>query len=157
MLTVQVLKEKAEKLIFSAARPGCFHLDPSVKLRCITGNLLPEIKKGEIITATSVDENGQYSNTVHLKEHGLWWSVEHFELTLTVEDLQKTTNTNPCKSQGFFTLVPSVALECIFDEIPIQKGNIVIAEDLDRNGENPKVHLRHVAGWWDLFHFKLIG
>ena len=77
---MQEVKEKVQSLEPYISRCNCFALVPAVKLRCITADLYPEIKKGEIVTAISIDDNGIYPNTVHLQERGYWWPVRHFEI-----------------------------------------------------------------------------
>lgn len=79
MLTVQKVEARAERLDPYLTRPGAFVLRPFIKLRCITDRLEPDIKKGEIVTATGIDKYFRYPNTVHLQEYGFWWKVKHFE------------------------------------------------------------------------------
>jgi hypothetical protein len=63
----------------SGVRFGCSHLNTDMALRCKVST--PDgLGKGEIVHARSVDKDGKYPNTVHLKERSYWWPVESFDL-----------------------------------------------------------------------------
>lgn len=82
MLTIKQIRAKCSwyQPYRATVRPGCFRL-PSVKLRCITDSLLPNIANGEIVTVESIDETGPKPDSVHFEEKAGWWLAKHFELT----------------------------------------------------------------------------
>lgn len=80
-LTIKEIRERAISTK-PCDRRGCFLIDPPLAIRNIDlSGTSPPIKRGEIVHADFFDENGDYPNTVHLKEKkGLWWHINHFEI-----------------------------------------------------------------------------
>ena len=60
-------------------RPGCFSITPPLAVESKENH--ERIKKGEVVHADSVDINGKYPRTVHLKDKGLWWKIKRFKLS----------------------------------------------------------------------------
>lgn len=58
-------------------RPGCMIINEPLKVLMID----PDTNEKIEVTADSVDVNGKYPETVHIKELGYWWRPELFEPT----------------------------------------------------------------------------
>ena len=83
MATAQEVRKRASVLTPYGTRPGAFVLSPPVALRCEVDLDTPRgsFKKGEVVHADSLDENGKYANTVHLMERAFWWDLGIFGLS----------------------------------------------------------------------------
>lgn len=80
MTTANDIKNVAQNTEENPSRLGCFVLTPPVRLKYKPS--------GKIVTATMVDIDGKYPNTVHTEEMGYWYPADEFEIgteVVTVE------------------------------------------------------------------------